>query len=169
MHHVPTLVGYRLAVGGVMRARLLWALLVLGAVFSMHGLSCTDSDAAMADMPSHATPASPDQTGEAGPGLDAGTNARDSALPQSLVAAPTWIDDGQTGDGHGALAHALMVCMAVLAGGIGTALAVLASWLSRRRLLTVMPRPTVLLRSALDQALPHPAPLELSRLCVLRV
>lgn len=166
MHHVPTLVGYRLAVGGVMRARLLWALLVLGAVFSMHGLSCTDSDAAMANMPSHATP---DQTGEAGPGLDSGTNARDSALPQSLVAAPTWIDDGQTGDGHGAMAHALMVCMAVLAGGIGTALAVLASWLSRRRLLTVVPRPTVLLRSVLDHALPHPAPPELSRLCVLRV
>ena len=147
-----------------MRVRLLWALLLLAAVFSMHGLSCVAEDSEMTGM---AMPASTSMS-TGGPEASAAGVALGSehAAP---VADPTSAQSTDDPDGHGTAAHALMVCLAVLAGGVGVVLAALAAWLARRRLLTVHTRVTGAVRVVVDRAVACAPTPELSRLCVLRV
>jgi hypothetical protein len=126
------------------RARLLWTLLLLSAVFAMQGLSC----------------------------YTAGPTIR---LMVEAIAADTWMPgmdaDARTDqpDGHGVTAHALMVCLAVLVGGVGAGLAALAARMARRRLLTICTRSTRCVQIAVGRAVACAPVPELSRLCVLRV
>lgn len=151
-----------------MRARLLWTLLLLAAVFSMHGLSCVAADSEMTGM---------SMTGMPVTGASASAGEPESAAVGMVLAlehsAPAAQSDAghSTGapDGHGTAAHALMVCLAVLAGGVGVVLAALAAWLARRRLLTVYTQVTGAVRVVVDRAVACAPTPELSRLCVLRV
>lgn len=146
-----------------MRARLLWTLLLLAAVFSVHGLSCVASESDMAGMSMPAPTAAV---------ADAPESAADMAVMLVQSEPAMAVDAGASTDapaGHGMAAHALMVCLAVLAGGAGVVLAALAAWLARRQVLAVLPRFTSRLRGVVARAVAYaPAP-ELSRLCVLRV
>jgi cell division protein FtsX len=65
--------------------------------------------------------------------------------------------------------HAFVVCLAVLAAGVGAAL---LSWVARRliaRLQPAMNTAAPVLRDAVDRFLIGPPAPDLSRLCVLRV
>ena len=146
-----------------MRARLLWALLLLGAVFSMHGLSCVAADSEMSGMSMTGTSVSTGAPESAAAGM---VLALDHGAP---AARPPAGHSTSAPDGHGSAAHALVVCLAVLAGGVGVVLAALAAWLARRRVLTAYTRVTGRVRVVVDRAVAGaPAP-ELSRLCQLRV
>jgi hypothetical protein len=148
------------------RARLLWTLLLLAAVFSMHGLSCVAADSEMTGM---------SMTGMSMTGTSVSAGGPESAAVGMVLAlkhgAPAALSDAghSTGAPDGTAAHALMVCLAVLAGGVGVALAALAAWLARRRLLTVCTRVTGAVRIVVDRAVACAPTPELSRLCVLRV
>ncbi len=158
-----------------MRGRLLWALLVLAAVFSMHGITCAlaDDDATTGSPAaalgsvlgsghgSAAMPAMP-ADGAAGPAIAVtqlgGGNATQAPVQQAPVQ--------QAPDhpaGHEGAAHTLMVCLAVLAGG----LAALAAWLSRRRR-AAPPRVHRTTRFSGEARTAFRVP-ALHRLCVLRI
>ncbi|GAA4301833.1 hypothetical protein GCM10023162_03210 [Klenkia terrae] len=153
----------RFSGGGVMRARLLWTLLLLAAVFSMHGLSCAAADSAMTGTSTHTSTATV-HSPTAAAGSVVGLVVAGAAMSDMDAAHST----DQTG-GHSSAAHALMVCLAVLAGGVGAVLAALAVWLSRRRLGTVYTRAAGHVRVVVDRAAACAPTPELSRLCVLRV
>ncbi|MCW2584462.1 MAG: hypothetical protein JWQ53_3252 [Klenkia sp.] len=147
-----------------MRARLLWALLLLAAVFSMHGLSCVAADSEMTGM------TMPASTSVSAGGPESAAGGMVLALEHGASAAQS--DPGHSAgdpDGHGSAAHVLTVCLAVLAGGVGVVLAVLAAWSARRRLLTTCTRATGAVRVVVDRAVACAPTPELSRLCVLRV
>ncbi len=149
-----------------MRSRLLWALLILAAVFSMHGLSCAASVSTPTTSPIGTSVVTDTGFGTSMAMTTAGAlAATPHTSPQLGASAMT--DGGDHPAGHDVSLHTLMVCLAVLAGGAG---AVLAAWLSRRRspavvlaLATRLPR---VLTGCLRCCLPAP---DLSRLCVLRV
>lgn len=142
-----------------MRARLLWTLLLLSAVFAMQGLSCYTADC---DMTGASLSASSTIAGD--PGSMAGSMAEGAAMPGMDADAGT-----DQPDDHGVTAHALMVCLAVLVGGVGAGLAALAASLARCRLLTVCARSTRCVQVAVGRAVACAPVPELSRLCVLRV
>lgn len=144
-----------------MRARLGWALLLLAAVFTMHGLQCMAAEPSAGVAPEHGVAmqmAAAD--GHASPGgAEAGPHVGASAHAAS----------GETPAGHSTAMHTLMVCLAVLAGGIGVVLAALAAWLARGRARSAIRRATTVVRAVLDRDRPSlPAP-EFARLCVLRI
>ncbi len=147
----------------MVRARLLWTLLLLAAVFSMHGLSCVAAGTEGTGLAVSAAVGAGGGAPEAAAGL-----VLTSAHGVPTGNASTGPGTG-TPDGHGPAAHALGVCLAVLAGGVGVALAAMAAWLARRRAVAVHPRATGRARVVVDRALAcTPAP-DLGRLCVLRV
>lgn len=115
-----------------MRARLLWTLLLLAAVFSMHGLSCAAADPAMTDASTHMS-----TTVAHSPSPAAGSVVGPVVVADSAMLATDAGHGTDQPSGHSSLAHTLMVCLAVLAGGVGAVLAALAAWLSRRRLGTI--------------------------------
>jgi hypothetical protein len=90
--------------------------------------------------------------------------AADAAMPGMDADART-----DQPNGHGFTAHALMVCLAVLVGGVGAGLAALAASMARCRLLTVCARSTRCVQVAVGRAVACAPVSELSRLCVLRV
>ncbi|MCO7222331.1 hypothetical protein [Klenkia sp. PcliD-1-E] len=165
-----------------MRARLGWVLLMLGAVFAVHGLQCAATepvDAVAVDavdavavhmgsshaVSSHAVSSSP--IGVAALPVADGDGGWTTADPSDRAAASSTAHGAPAG--HSAAAHAAMVCLAVLAGGVGVALAALAAWLARRRVgarMAAVQRSLHLLPDRL-RALP-PGP-DLARLCVLRI
>lgn len=158
-----------------MRARLLWALLVLAAVFSMHGLNWAAAEQAPGGTSTHGSMIAMghDQLMAEG-GMTAGAIVAVPASSQhQIVAAAAGhadsVSTSHDAGGHSALMHALMVCLAVLAGGIGAVLAALAVWLARRRLAAGSPRVRSALRVAVDQCRPDLLAPDLSRLCVLRI
>lgn len=152
-----------------MQSRLWCAVLLLGAVFAMHGLSCAAAEGGVSAAPSAAVTASKvtvvhevsvDHVMAAamvGMGHIAGMDHTASSAPS------------EHSGGHGALAHALMVCLAVLGAGLGAALAALARWLARRRGAVVHRDPVVSLSAAIRRGRERLQAPELSRLCVLRV
>lgn len=154
-----------------MRSRLMWALLLLAAVFSMHGVSCAAADQGLGQpAPSSAAPdvAPTAQTGMTH-GVASGAELTATSGQTALHQGAGVSDSPEHPAGHSGAVHALMVCLAVLSGGMGIALAVLAAWLARRRLLTVLVPVSGRLRTAVGSVVASlPAP-ELSRLCVLRV
>lgn len=126
-----------------MRTRLIWALLLLAAVFSVHGLTCAAAE----------------------PVLAATHHAAAADGPGPVSEHPTGDDAG----GHDAMAHALVVCLAVLAGGVAAAATALTVWLARRRLRAWTARVRSVARAAVDRGPPRcttPGP---DRLCVLRI
>lgn len=154
-----------------MRARWWWSLLLLAAVFAMHGPSCVAADSAMADMPLHFPAVSSDP----GPGgaFTAGVvltaaGARTAPAVDADTVGAAVQHTGSSGQG-GPAVHALMVCLAVLAGGLGAALATLAAWMARRRRPPAVSSPSRRVRVALDRVTACAPTPELSRLCVLRV
>ncbi|GAA4302047.1 hypothetical protein [Klenkia terrae] len=146
-----------------MRARLLWTLLLLGAVFAMQGLSCYTADCDMTGAsPSASSIIAADTGSTIGSMVEA--VAADAAMPGMDADAGT-----DQRDGHGVTAHALMVCLAVLVGGVVAGLAALAARMARRRLLTICARSTRCVQIAVGRAVACAPVPELSRLCVLRV
>lgn len=142
-----------------MRARLLWTLLLLSAVFAMQGLSCYTADCDMTG-----TSLSASTTVATDTGSTIGLMVTGAAMPGMDADAPT-----DQPDGHGFTAHALMVCLAVLVGGVGAGLAALAASMARRRLMTICARTTRCVQVAIGRAVESAPVPELSRLCVLRV
>jgi len=154
-----------------MRARLLWTLLLLAAVFSMHGLSCAAADSAMTGTSTHTSTATA-HSPSAASGSIVELVVAGAAMPDMDAGHSTDQPGGHSSDqpgGHSSAAHALMVCLAVLAGGVGAVLAALAAWLSRRRLGTIYTRAARHVRVVVDRAAACAPTPELSRLCVLRV
>lgn len=159
-----TLVGYPTTTGGVVKARLGWALLLLTAVFTMHGLQCMSAepmDAAALDQGAVVMDMTP---------VDAhGPHAPAGIAIQADADMATQAASGEVPDGHSAAVHALMVCLAVLAGGVGVALAALAAWLARSRSRTALRRAADAVRVCIDRHRPSlPSP-DITRLCVLRI
>jgi hypothetical protein len=164
--------------GVVMAARLWTALLMLAAVFAMHGMQCTaaadsagsaattahvtttahvGSVAMTALTPGHARPA---------PGavsFDDPTPAHTTAT--AIVAAvPALVDAGHSGAPHDWAAHLWTACLAVLAVALAVLLALLVP-----RLVQMGPP---VLRNARTRArgwLTPPRPPDLSALCLLRI
>ena len=99
-----------------MSPRLMWVLLLLAAVFSMHGLQCVaadiDSGHGMTGA-AHAPMASPVQTSSVDVGFAVASNVLHGAAPGNAVAS-----DGSGGGlpAHGAAFWA--VCLAVLLTGV---------------------------------------------------
>ncbi len=160
-----------------MTTRLWTALLMLAAVFALHGLQCTagSTDSAAGHTAGHvaASPAGHGDvaamTAEAAPvGLgSAGMSAigeHSSGHPSvvaAVVAAAT--DTEHRGAPHDAAGHLWTVCLAVLAAGLAVLLALVAPRLLR------LTRPA----AALTWLRPHPGPAllrppDLFALCVLR-
>jgi peptidoglycan/LPS O-acetylase OafA/YrhL len=116
-----------------MAARLWTALLMLAAVFAMHGLQCTSAAAHGTADPT--TPAHAAAVAVAAP-LDADGHMADAATPGlpdplagdqtagPLAAAP--INTGYGDAPHGSVGHLWTLCLAVLAAGIAVLLALLA-------------------------------------------
>lgn len=200
-------------------SRVLWALLLLAAVFGMHGLTCV---AASADLPGTSSASAPaagapaQHLGMPGmamsvgmPGMAmsgplpalTGTTQSDSELPVAAVgvvvpsasvvpsagsatpallmtssghsgpgvSSPVWSSLHDQPGGHSTGMHAFVVCLAVLAAGVGAAL---LSWVASRlvaRLQPVVHTAGAELRDRVDRFLIGPPAPDLSRLCVLRV
>ncbi|SCX40491.1 hypothetical protein SAMN03159343_0976 [Klenkia marina] len=145
-----------------MRARLGWALLLLAAVFAVHGLQCMAAEPTADASPKHGVVAMQMALAD-GHASPEGAEAAPHVVPSAHAAS------GDVPAGHSAAMHALMVCLAVLAGGIGVALAALAAWLARGRARSMTRRATTAVRAVLDRHRPSlPAP-EFARLCVLRI
>ncbi|GHE12158.1 DUF6153 family protein [Klenkia taihuensis] len=139
-----------------MRYRLGWALLLLAAVFSMHGLQCAAAE------PTSTSTASAEHA-------VVGDHASLGSMDTGVAGAPAHGAEHHDPAGHSAALHALMVCLAVLAGGVGVLLAALAVWLARRR---ARAAPAAVLRAvhrAADRLRALAAPPDLARLCVLRI
>jgi hypothetical protein len=152
--------------------RLVMALLLLGAVFAMHGLSCTDT----ADRGAgHSAPA----VTIAGPSGHAMTAA---AVASNVLAGPAAADHAgpssaipgaggaavvpPTGHGsapHSSAAHLWAACLAVLAAGLAAMLALLAPHVVR----LVAPALSRALTGARG-SLPPPRPPDLHAPCLLR-
>lgn len=160
-----------------MRARFMWALLVLAAVFSMHGLNCAAAEQTPGSTSTHGSVVAMSH----GQSMVAGamTAAVVTVTPTSgdhdgmaAAVAAGHADGASTSHdagGHSALMHALMVCLAVLAGGIGAVLAALAVWLARRRLRAWSTQVRSAVQVAVDRGRSRLLAPELSRLCVLRI
>lgn len=147
-----------------MRSRLGWALLLLAAVFAMHGLQCMAAEPVQGTALDHGVVAMNMATADGhaahAPGASTVQVGADMAAHAAGGGAPT---------GHSAAMHALMVCLAVLAGGVGVALAAVAVWLARGRARSAVRRVTGAVRVCVDRrrpVLPTPEP---ARLCVLRI
>ena len=150
-----------------MAARLWTALLMLAAVFAMHGLQCTSAAHGAADGPGQAPAAAVAMTAPtladghlAAAGLT-DPMAGERAVPGSPAVAVT--DAGHDTRPHGSAGHLWTWCLAVLAAGIAALLALLA------------PRLIGLAPSALRRAPARargwctpPRPPDLFALCLLR-
>jgi hypothetical protein len=160
-----------------MRARLMWALLVLAAVFSMHGLNCAAAEQAPGATSTYGSMMAMGH-GES-VALGTITVAVAEKTPTSgdhdrmaVTATGSYADvasNSHDAGGHSALMHALMVCLAVVAGGIGTVLAALAVWLARRRMRVWSTHVWLAVQVAVDRGQFRLSTPEFSRLCVLRI
>lgn len=124
-----------------MRGRRGLVLLLLAAVFTMHGLQCAAADSGTTTAPHgtvHTTPAAPDPVlHAAGPGMVMESAAAMTAAPAAAVAAGTAIGVSLAG-GHDSTPHPAghlwALCLAVLAAGLAAMLLVLTGRLGEFRL-----------------------------------
>jgi hypothetical protein len=149
-----------------MAARLWTALLMLAAVFAMHGLQCTTAAAGSTHGSGavHAATVAPAASAADGRMTGVGLTdpmPGDSAVTRSDADAPA--DAGRGSTPHGAGVHLWTLCLAVLAAGFAVLLALL------------VPRLFGLVPPALRRARAHAAgwstplrPPDLFALCVLR-
>jgi hypothetical protein len=164
-----------------MAARLWTALLVLAAVFAMHGVQCTtaaDSAAHAATPAGHAADAVSLAMTVLTPGhatATAGLTLADPIAavpiaghadsgPATLAGAPAMAAAGHGGAPHDAAAHLWTVCLAVLAPA---ALAVLLALLGSRSV--PLTAPALVYARARLRSLAPPRPPDLSALCLLRI
>jgi hypothetical protein len=162
-----------------MATRLWTALLMLAAVFAMHGLQCTSAAdgthsagaVQAAASPMGAAPGAPVEMAFAltadGHTSGAASGLTDSMPEGSAAAVPfaaTTADAGHPGTPHESAGHLWTLCLAVLAAGIAVLLALLAPRL-------VGPAASALRRArASDSRWLAPArPPDLSALCLLRI
>ena len=163
-----------------MAARGWTALLLLTAVFAMHGLQCTTAGTAHTTghgaAPVAAAPAGPLEAGPhpgmASPGLEAHSSgydgdhgsAHDSAamIATAPLAGLLTADHGSAPAGAGG--HLWALCLAVLAAGLAVLLALLLP-----RLLTLPPAAWARLRTHASAALAPLRPPDLHSLCLLRI
>jgi hypothetical protein len=155
-----------------MRGRLGWVLLLLAAVFTMHGLQCAGADSADpsgAHGPIHAIAAAEPHPvlHVVGPvtAMASADHMTASPLAAAVTAATVGVPLGTDHDSspHGA-GHLWALCLAVLAAG----LAVLLLALVGRSLAIRLP----LLRRAIGRALGSfspPRPPDLYSLCLMRI
>ncbi|WP_147252394.1 DUF6153 family protein [Blastococcus sp. TF02A-30] len=124
-----------------MRGRRGWVLLLLAAVFAMHGLQCAAADSGTttaAHGTVHTTPAQPDPVLHAvGPGMVMeSAAAMTAAAPAAVVAGAAIgasLTEGHDGAPHPA-GHLWALCLAVLAAGLAAILLVLTGRLGEFRL-----------------------------------
>jgi hypothetical protein len=164
--------------GVVMAARLWTALLMLTAVFAMHGVQCVgaaDSAEPAATTAHVATTAhggsvemialSPGRAG-----LAAGTAGVDEPMPAhatptaTVAAVAALVDAGHSGAPHDWAAHLWTACLAVLAAALAVLLALLV-----RRLVQQEPPALRTARGRATGWLIPPRPPDLSALCLLRI
>ena len=161
-----------------MAARLWTALLMLTAVFAMHGLQCTaaaDGAGSAATTAHVATPAHAGSVamtavpaGQVGPAP--GAASFDDPMPAHTTATATvaavaaLVDAGHSGAPHDWVAHLWTACLAVLA----VALAVLLALLVPRLVQLEPPAPRNASTRARRWGTP-PRPPDLSALCLLRI
>jgi hypothetical protein len=158
--------------GAQVMGRLWTAVLVLAAVFAMHGGQCsaTAHEPAAHASPVHASPASHDAASSALAAVaDSAGPVGDQRSPGHAAAAPVG-PQGATaaaagsGSGPGSwAAHLWTVCLAVLAAGLAVLLAVAA-----RRLTLMATAALVAARSRVPGWLLPAHPPDLHVLCVLR-
>ncbi|MCF6509741.1 hypothetical protein E9549_20435 [Blastococcus sp. MG754426] len=159
-----------------MAARGWTALLLLAAVFAMHGLQCTT--AATEHAPGHgaaaiaaALPGPPEgglHTGAVSPDLSAHSSDHGSVHSTAATVA-TAPPAGLLGAGHdGAPAaaggHLWALCLAVLAAGLAVLLTLVLP-----RLLTLLPAAWARLRTHVSPGLAPLRPPDLHSLCLLRI
>jgi hypothetical protein len=149
-----------------MAARLWTALLMLAAVFAMHGLQCTSAAAQSAGVtlaqiaPAVPTTADGHPVGATAPG-PADLMAADQAITGPPAAAPAGAEHGSTP--HGSVEHLRTLCLAVLAAGIAVLLAMAGA-----RLIQLAPPALRRARTRVSGWLPPPRPPDLFALCLLR-
>jgi hypothetical protein len=158
-----------------MAARGWTALLLLAAVFAMHGLQCTAAGTGNATghgaVPVAAASAGPLDDGPhpttAQPGLEALSGAHGSVpgITAVVAAGPT---AGLPGAGHDSApatagGHLWALCLAVLAAGLTVLVALLP------RLLTLLPAACARLRRHASTARAPLRPPDLHSLCLLRI
>ncbi|UOY00140.1 hypothetical protein [Blastococcus sp. PRF04-17] len=154
-----------------MRGRRGWVLLLLAAVFSVHGLQCAAADSgAMTGSHGtvHTTPAEPGHVlHEAGPGpVMEPADAMTAAAPAALVAGA--VTGASLAGGHDSTpyggGHLWALCLAVLAAGLAAMLLVLTGRLGEFRLPCTR-RAT----GGLWAWLRPPRPPDLYSLCLMRI
>jgi Family of unknown function (DUF6153) len=146
-----------------MSARRLWVLLLLAAVFSMHGVQCVaadvDSGHGMTGT-AHALVAAPVEVSSVGVGLAIASSVAHGMAPGSVVVTET------TGDGlpaHGTAFWA--VCLAIVLAGVvllGVVALIRTPWARAVRARA----PSRLWRAGWSRL---PRPPDLSALCLLRI
>ncbi|TFV43961.1 DUF6153 family protein [Blastococcus sp. TF02A_35] len=154
-----------------MRGRRGWVLLLLAAVFAMHGLQCAAADSGTTTAGHgtvHTTPAEPDPVlHAAGVGPVMESAAAMTAAPAAAVVAGTAIGmslaAGHDSTPHTA-GHLWAVCLAVLAAGLAAMLLVLTGRLTEFRL----PRTRRTPGSPWAWLRP-PRPPDLYSLCLMRI
>ena len=146
-----------------MPTRRLWVLLLLAAIFSMHGAQYIAADAGLR----HAAVAVV-QHGSEDP-LDAvslsGSMAADEQLQQAAPSLAATAMADQPGPGHGVAAHVWSLCLAILYG----ALILLAAGTLLRRVTAPVLRGIASHLSLFTGWSRLPRPPDLSALCLLRI
>ena len=160
-----------------MRTRLMWALLVLTAVFSMHGLNCAATQQAPAGASAHGSMMAmgPGESMPTGSGMTAPTALVPASgehvgmIGTAAVGHAGGSSTGQKSTAQSVLADAFMSCLAALACAVAVVLAGLAIRLARRRRLALVAHARSLLRVAVDRDRPLLLVPQFGRLCVLRI
>lgn len=150
-----------------MPARRLWILLLLSAVFTMHGIQYVSADPGAGR--SAAATAQHDQGMSTDDSLLLGPLAAvDELQPAGASAATSVLADApltKNMPGHGVAAHFWSLCLAVLLAGLALlAAAMLIRWASAARALDMVRRP--ISRVGWFR---RPRPPDLSALCLLRI
>jgi hypothetical protein len=149
-----------------MAARLWTALLMLAAVFAMHGLQCTSAAAQSAGVaPAHIATDALTSTDDHSAGATAPGPADLMAADQAVTGPPaaSSADPGHGSTPHGSVEHLRMLCLAVLAAGIAVLLAMTGA-----RPIQLAPPALRRARTRVSEWLPPPRPPDLFALCLLR-
>jgi hypothetical protein len=149
-----------------MAARLWTALLMLAAVFAMHGLQCTSAAAQSVGVaPAHIATAAPTSTDGHSAGATAPGPADLMAADQAVTGPPAAAsaDPGHGSTPHGSAEHLRTLCLAVLAAGIAVLLAMTGA-----RLIQLASPALRRARTRVSGWLPPPRPPDLFALCLLR-
>ncbi|NEK87367.1 hypothetical protein GCU60_16635 [Blastococcus saxobsidens] len=155
-----------------MAARAWTALLLLAAVFAMHGLQCTAAGTAHTTghgaAPVASAPAGLLEDGPhpamASPGLEAHSGDHDTAAVAAAAPLAGLLGAGHDSAPAGAGGHLWALCLAVLAAGLAVLVALLLP-----RLLTLLPAAWARLRTHTSTSLAPLRPPDLHSLCLLRI